>query len=80
MSTVKSFWDHSKNEPNGCWRAIKFKPAAKRQMVLKLNNASTCVPCHPVSPGLHVPKSDNSTSERDGAREQRWNLHQLSHL
>lgn len=29
-------------------------------MVLKLNNASMCILCHPVSPGLHVPKSDNS--------------------
>lgn len=46
----------------------KFKTAANRQMVLKLNNASVCVLCHPPSPGPRVPKSENTVSERDKAK------------
>lgn len=64
----------AKISPMGAGGPSKFKTAANRQMVLKLNNVSACILCHPVSPGRHVPKSENITSERDRPRSTEMEL------
>lgn len=66
QQTVRTSGATAKTSPMHAGGQLKFKRAANTHMVLKLNNVSVCILRHPVSPGLHVAKSKN-TSERDRA-------------